>query len=342
MLTEERKSFLSDVVTKYKEVKGWAAKLTSSEDRVYLSSQGLKGFDVLLVVWVFVPLMWAINTSFQGVPFFVSFLKRRLKRTSVKEKVQRRKNRDCSAAKASKPTGKIIKLKCCKDCVDAQVGKQVARDLADRKAKTVEGKGPSTRKNYLKRLKKRLYKTLKRDLLMERSVQSFEPALDSMEGWMWEGVSEMEPLPKVVGQPAIMTRKRKREVRSLRRRQEVLEGKRKLPIAVLVQQALIYKTQFPAWVLMQFKLHFSENGEAVATSREAFRNFIHCAGLDLGYKLASQLGNEYKPWAHVASIAGKMISKRSDARFQVSRSSSNSSSSESSSSKRSDVRCLKR
>jgi len=326
MLTESRKSFLSDVVSKYKEVKGWASGLTDSDDKAFLSSQGLKGIDVVLICWVFVPLMWAIQTGFQGVPYFVSFFKRRLKRVSSKEKSIRRDNRDKKAAKGLKSAGKSVKLRCCKSCEEPQLRKMVDREMAIRRASAREGKSTSTKKNYLRRLKKRVQRDLRIELAASNAGKHFSPPSQILDDILdYNEVSVVK-----VGEPAIMARKKKRALRSSRRNQEVLDGKRKLPIAVFAQKIKIFRMMFPQWVHLQLKLHFCS--DSVASSRSNLQSFLNAFGLDLAYKLAVEAGIKDKKWEHVADFLGKLLAKRSNQLNRSSGSSLNSSSYSSSSS----------
>jgi hypothetical protein len=159
MLTEERKAFLSDVVVKFKELEGWCRNLSSEEDLKFLRSQGFSGIRLNLIVWVFIPLLVAIQTSFQGVPYLVSFFKRRLKRRVPSEKVKKGLRTRQKQYQRSKGT-----LRCCKSCKDVHVKRIVRSRFFEEKKKTVEGKNPTTRRNYLRRLKKKILRDVLDDL----------------------------------------------------------------------------------------------------------------------------------------------------------------------------------
>lgn len=331
MSTKERKSFLFDVVTKFKELKGWCSGLTDESDKKYLCSQGLSSFEVSLVVWVFLPLAWAISTSFAGVPFFVSFLKRRLKRTSAKAKSDRKVSRSIGSVKSKELR---VSMKCCKGCEVNTVKKLAAKAVHAESSKYTEGKGLYTKKNFLKRLKKRKAKIIKRELI-EKAPKSLPMFVSDGIQAVPVGLIQKQVKVEVLGQRLYGQLKVKRAARRHRRFQEISSGIRQLPLEVLAARCKASKGgNFFPLLITQFKSYFRPGpGSFLAFTIDSMfdppdrtADAIELFGVEVLYALLAKLRLEDREWTLVANNIARLVTDLNNRLRRESLSSSSSTS----------------
>lgn len=140
-----RVEFLSTVEGRYLECKNWALGLSNSSDREYFTSKGYKGLELLIILYFFLPLCWVLETGFNGVPFIVSFFKRRLKRRGPKKR-SNPPNKEGGLVK--KIT--IKKVRCCKGCKSQKTLDRI-RELKAQPVKVSK----NAKRNMIRRFRKR-------------------------------------------------------------------------------------------------------------------------------------------------------------------------------------------
>jgi len=205
MISNERKFYLKGILTKFKEVEGWVFSLSSQEDKEYIQSQGFSGFRLCLVLYVVLPLWFAIETGFNGVPLLVSFLKRRLKRVAPME---RKIKKQLKSKKVIVPS--TSPKKHCKSCDEKRLRSKISNLFKAEKLKSFQGKAKNSRKNFLRRVKKRIIKSIFKSAVEEPHM-------------VFTAEGERGP-PR----SRRLRRMDLKHARSVTRRKEILEGVRKL------------------------------------------------------------------------------------------------------------------
>jgi len=186
-------------------VEGWVFSLSSQEDKEYIQSQGFSGFRLCLVLYVVLPLWFAIETGFNGVPLLVSFLKRRLKRVAPME---RKIKKQLKSKKVIVPS--TSPKKHCKSCDEKRLRSKISNLFKAEKLKSFQGKAKNSRKNFLRRVKKRIIKSIFKSAVEEPHM-------------VFTAEGERGP-PR----SRRLRRMDLKHARSVTRRKEILEGVRKL------------------------------------------------------------------------------------------------------------------
>jgi len=205
MISNERKFYLKGILAKFKEVEGWVFSLSSQGDKEYIQSQGFSGVRLCLVLYVVLPLWFAIETGFNGVPLLVSFLKRRLKRVAPME---RKIKKQLKSKKVILPSTGIRKH--CKSCDEKRSKVEISNLFKAEKLKSFQGKSKNSRKNFLKRVKRRIIKSIFESVVEEPHM------VFTVEGELGPPRSRR------------LRRMDLKRARSVTRRKEILEGVRKL------------------------------------------------------------------------------------------------------------------
>ena len=308
MLSKERKSFLADVCDKFRESEGWCKGLTSDEDVEFIRSQGFTGVRLIILLYVFLPLQVAISTGFNGVPYFVSFLKRRLKSvfsSSKKEKSKKKKEH-----RSNFKSGSSIVVKCCKSCESTKLRKVVDQEFKKKKTETVEGKGPRTRQNYLRRLRKKIRKNVSKEAKDVYDSKHFEPVAD------YEFVSYT--------QSSYRKRILKRADRLAKRSKDFESGAKILSKDGLFFHLLKIPRSFPIWAEQHILKHYVIKDDKILDNGvDVFDDLL----TKYGKELAVRLGRIPGRWSTDFSKIYARIYHSEFKRFVVSNSGSGSHSS---------------
>jgi len=157
-ISESRKDFLKGVVARFILLEEWIKSLSNIEEQSYLEGLQITGFRYYFFVLVFLPLCVCFDNKFNGVPFPLNTLKRRVKKVKVvKEKL--------------KKLSRNLKVQ------DAKLNAQYKKKRLNKKAQSLQNTiiadkskvahipAKNSKKNYKKRQKKRDKKEKMQELL---------------------------------------------------------------------------------------------------------------------------------------------------------------------------------
>jgi hypothetical protein len=292
MLQKERKRFLADVIVKFEEVEGWCKNLHSVEDVNYLRSKGFVGGRLLLILYLVIPVMWAIQIGFDGVPWLVSFLKRRLKRVRPQEKKDKtRKRKEHMKHQSSKPS--IIRLKCCKTCESVKLRKLVDSRFKEEKVKAVEGSGLRTKRNYLRRLRKKVRKGVMRDVKVEVD-DYYDPVMD-------------------YSQSTYRIRKGKILDRKVKRAKDIESGQKFISrngLLPFLRSKSNYR--FPGWMEAHFLHHYKiDHDKLTQDGVDVFDSLLHSSDGPVVYAFISQFTNKIQSTAQWVYLNARILNDKS-------------------------------